>query len=165
MNYSSVADVIQLNTTSDANTTITSIQACIQGCLENEECLNYQIETNADFTELKSCEFYGEASGDPVPSTDTDKYFVFGDPTTCTKALKDTPAVPEDAEELSYKETCTKDQYEEVVKENNTWSKEYCPSTQYLVIHSLKSKVNTILTFQVPVKRMVNVQVVQNVLI
>ena len=129
MNYSSVADVIQLNTTTDANTTITSIQACIQGCIENEECINYQIETNADFTELKSCEFYGDASGDPVPSTDTDKYFVFGDPTTCTKALKDTPAVPEDAEELSYKETCTKDQYEEVVKENNTWSKEYCPST------------------------------------
>ena len=82
-----------------------------------------------------NCELYGEVSGgDPVPTTDPDKYFVFGDPLSCSKALKDTPAVPEDAEELSYKETCTKDQYEEVVKENNTWSIEYCPS-MYLILH------------------------------
>ena len=141
MNYSSIADVItpNENSTSDTstNTTITSIKDCIQSCMDNEDCFNYNIETNADFTTLINCELYGEVSGgDPVPTTDTDKYFVFGDPLTCSVALKDTPAVPEDAEELSYKETCTKDQYEEVVKENNTWSIEYCPSTKVFSITS-----------------------------
>ena len=77
------------------------------------------ITTNADFTTLI-------IGGYPVlTTTDTDKYFVFGDPLTCSIALKDTPAVSEDAEELSFKETCTKDQYEEVVKDNKI---EYCPN-------------------------------------
>ena len=44
------------------------------------------------------------------------------------KAIKDTPAVPEDAEELSYKEICTKDQLKEMTRINNTWDIDYCPS-------------------------------------
>ena len=60
-----------------------------------------------------------------IYTTNTVKYFVFGDPLTCSIALKDTPAVSEDAEELSFKETCTKDHYEEVVKDNKI---EYCPN-------------------------------------
>lgn len=36
--------------------------------------------------------------------------------------------MPEDAEELSYKEVCSGNQYEEEFKVNNTWSVEYCPS-------------------------------------
>ena len=35
---------------------------------------------------------------------------------SCKKATKDTPAVPEDAEELSYKEICTKDQLQEMTR-------------------------------------------------
>ena len=44
------------------------------------------------------------------------------------QAIKNTPAVPEDAEELSYKEICTKDQLQEMTRVNNTWNKDYCPS-------------------------------------
>ena len=47
---------------------------------------------------------------------------------SCKKATKDTPAVPEDAEELSYKEICTKDQLQEMTRVNNTWDIKYCPS-------------------------------------
>ena len=47
---------------------------------------------------------------------------------SCKKATKDTPAVPEDAEELSYKEICSKDQLKEMTRVNNTWNINYCPS-------------------------------------
>ena len=58
--------------------------------------------------------------GDPVPTTDTDRQVVFGDQVTCSITLKDTSVVAEDAEDMSFKETCSKAQYEEVVKESNT---------------------------------------------
>ena len=44
------------------------------------------------------------------------------------KNTKDIPALPEDAEEISYKEKCKEDQYETKTKTNNTWNLEYCPS-------------------------------------
>ena len=44
------------------------------------------------------------------------------------KNIKDIPALPEDAEEISYKEKCKKDQYETMTKTNNTWNIEHCPS-------------------------------------
>ena len=38
------------------------------------------------------------------------------------------PAMPEDAESLSYKEVCRMDQYQEETRYNNTWSKDHCDS-------------------------------------
>ena len=44
------------------------------------------------------------------------------------KSTKDVPVLPEDAEEISYKETCKENQYEEMTRENNTWNLLYCAS-------------------------------------
>ena len=142
MNYTAVADLLQdeptnaTTTDSNANTTVTTIEECIEMCQKNEECFYYQIETDSEFKELLNCEMYAEPSGDPTPVENSDQYFVFGEPDFCLKALKDTPAVPEDAEELSYKETCTQDQYEEKEKVNNTWVMGYCPSKYYNIYNS-----------------------------
>lgn len=38
------------------------------------------------------------------------------------------PAMPEDAEQLGYKEVCNGDEYAEESRINNTWSIENCPS-------------------------------------
>ena len=88
-----------------------------------KNCFNYNFGTKADFTctlinlwfEQRSFRWWS-----CVPTTDTDRQVVFGDQVTCSITLKDTSVVAEDAEDMSFKETCSKAQYEEVVKENNT---------------------------------------------
>ncbi len=82
-------------------------------------------------SKLLSCEHKEEipdgASFEPIVPEENEA-FLWGN-AGCGFALENLPAIPEDAEELSYKEICSKDQYKEEIKINNTWNREFCPST------------------------------------
>lgn len=61
-----------------------------------------------------------------APST-VDQWTFSGKKADCPRK-PDRPAEAEDAESLSYKETCVGNQLKIEYKMNNTWDPDYCPS-------------------------------------
>ena len=72
------------------------------------------------------CEIRGEATGDASDVALNDTVAYFG-PKECQEGM-DLPSMPEEAQELSYKEVCSANQLQVESRENNTWDKSYCPS-------------------------------------
>ena len=100
---------------------------CAEDCSANTACKSWYLTvTNVGAT--KMCELRGEipAAAAAVAVNDPTLTAFFGK-TDCIKG-KTKPALAEDAEELSYKETCQENQYQEQIIWNNTWSRTYCPS-------------------------------------
>jgi hypothetical protein len=106
-----------------------SVDNCTKDCEMNADCFNWVMETSSDQVSALTCELRGEipSSEAPVDIVEAGKYYLWGSQ-LCVKTYKSIPALPEDAEELSYKEICTKEQYDEMIRVNNTWNKVYCPS-------------------------------------
>lgn len=120
-------DLQALNMTDENN--MTSIKDCIEACQNNPECLSYLVKTDPSVQNLMDCQHWDG----PISTllyqdiTDVDFTYVWAN-SECQLAVDDIPVIPEDAQELSYKETCRKEQYQEKTKVNNTWNRDYCPS-------------------------------------
>ena len=115
------------NYTADVLSTekVQSVEECATKChsYDNSTCKNwFYMESLTD----KTCQLLGEKSGEAtdVKLNDTTAYFGSKD---CQPGAK-IAALPQEAEQLSYKETCLANQYKEETRINNTWNREYCPS-------------------------------------
>ena len=106
---------------------VKSMEECSDACTKyvNDTCKNWFFQDNQDGTKI--CEMRGEKSGDAtdVSLNTTTAWFGGKD---CVRASEfGIPALPEEAQELSYKEICTENQLQVESRLNNTWNKEECP--------------------------------------
>jgi hypothetical protein len=99
---------------------------CSSNCSANAECENWLLTVKKDGK--KTCQLRGSVPTAATAETksDADTWYWFG-AKDCLQT-KEIPAMPEDAEELSYKEICSGNQYDEETRQNNTWNVETCPS-------------------------------------
>jgi len=99
---------------------------CARNCTEDADCENWLLKVTAD--EAKTCQLKGAkpAGAAATDMAEANTWYFFGGE-TCRRTEK-IPAMPEDAEELSYKEVCFSNQYEEEIRVNNTWNRMTCPS-------------------------------------
>ncbi len=90
-------------------------------------CQNWYL--HVAYAGPKTCQLRGAKATPGEAGVDVavpENWFFFGSKDCAKKSVA--PAMPEDAEELGYKEVCVGDQYDDETRVNNTWSVEDCPS-------------------------------------
>ena len=106
---------------------VSTFENCSSDCADLPECSNWLIEISPDMKDVLSCELRGDIPSGETPEAMFNGTFLWGS-VDCVISTRNIAALPEDAEELSYKEICKAEQYKEMTRENNTWNKQYCPS-------------------------------------